>query len=72
MEVYGKKSEFAAAVKNDPLPKFRSSLVRKGILKNSEAKKIEERAQAEMEDAVQFALASPPPAGAEAVKHVYA
>jgi len=72
IEVYGKKSEFAAAVKNDPIPKFRSSLVRKGILKNSEARNIEEKAQAEMEDAVQFALASPPPAGADAVKHVYA
>lgn len=72
VEVYGKRSEFAAAVKNDPIPKFRSSLVRKGILKNTVAREIEEKAQAEMEDAVQFALASPPPAGADAVKHVYA
>jgi pyruvate dehydrogenase E1 component alpha subunit len=72
VEVYGKKAEFAAAVKNDPIPRFRASLVRKGILKNSEVKQIEEKAQAEMQDAVEFAQASPPPRGEEAIKHVYA
>ena len=72
VEVYGRKSEFAAAVKNDPIPRFRASLVRKGVLKNAVAGQIEEKVRAEMQDAVQFALASPPPAGSEAVKHVYA
>ena len=72
LEVYGKKAEFAAAVKNDPIPKFRALLVRKGVMKNADAERIEEKARSEMEDAVQFALASPLPAGAEAVKHVYA
>lgn len=72
VEVYGKKAEFAAAVKNDPIPRFRASLVRKGILKNSDVKQIDEKAQAEMQDAVEFALASPLPRGEEAVKHVYA
>jgi pyruvate dehydrogenase E1 component alpha subunit len=72
MEVYGKKAEFAAAVKNDPIPKFRALLVRKGVMKNADAKRMEEKARSEMENAVQFALASPLPAGTEAVKHVYA
>ena len=72
VEVYGKKAEYAAAKKNDPIPRFRASLVRKGVLTNAAAKQIEEAAKVEMEDAVQFALASPLPAGAEAVKHVYA
>lgn len=72
IEVYGRKKEFAAAVKNDPIPRFRASLVRKGVLRTSGAEQIEAKARAEMDDAVQFALASPPPAGAEAVKHVYA
>ncbi len=72
VEVYGRKAEYAAAKKKDPIPRFRASLVRKGTLQIAEAKQIEEKAQAEMEDAVQFALASPLPAGAEAVKHVYA
>ena len=72
VEVYGRKAELAAAKKNDPIPRFRASLLRRGVLKNSQASQIEEKAQAEMEDAMQFALASPLPAGEEAVKHVYA
>jgi len=72
VEVYGKKKEFADAKKKDPIPRFRAALVRKGVLSNTDAKGIEAEAQAEMEDAVQFALASPMPAGEEAVKYVYA
>ena len=60
VEVYGKKAEYAAAKKNDPM------------LRVADAKRIEAEAQAEMDDAVQFALASPHPAPAEAVKYVYA
>jgi TPP-dependent pyruvate/acetoin dehydrogenase alpha subunit len=72
VEVYGKKAEFAAAKKRDPIPRFRSLLLRKGTLRIADAKRIEAEAQAEMEDAVQFALASPQPAPEEAVKYVYA
>ncbi len=72
VEVYGKKAEFAAAKKNDPIPRFRAALIRKGTLRIADAKRIEAEAQAEMEDAVQFALASPHPAPEEAVKYVYA
>jgi TPP-dependent pyruvate/acetoin dehydrogenase alpha subunit len=72
VEVYGKKAEFAAAKKNDPIPRFRAALVRKGVLRPADAKPIEAEAQAEMDDAVQFALASPLPKPEEAVKHVYA
>ena len=72
IEVYGKKKEFADAKAKDPIPRFRSALTRKGTLSAAEAKRIETEAQAEMDDAVQFALASPLPAPEEAVKHVYA
>jgi TPP-dependent pyruvate/acetoin dehydrogenase alpha subunit len=72
VEVYGKKAEYAAARKNDPIPRFRAALIRKGTIRIADAKSIEAEARAEMEDAVQFALASPPPAGEEAVKYVYA
>jgi TPP-dependent pyruvate/acetoin dehydrogenase alpha subunit len=72
VEVYGKKKEFAAARKRDPLPRFRSLLVRKRALQNTDANRIEADARAEMDDAVQFALASPLPKPEEAVKHVYA
>jgi len=72
VEVYGKKAEYAAAKKNDPIPRFRAALLRKDVLRVADAKRIEAEAQAEMDDAVQFALASPHPAPAEAVKYVYA
>src|SRR6266513_826863 len=72
VEVYGRKAEYAAAKKKDPIPRFRAALIRKGVLRIADAKRIESEAQAEMEDAVQFALASPHPTPAEAVKYVYA
>jgi acetoin:2,6-dichlorophenolindophenol oxidoreductase subunit alpha len=72
VEVYGKKAEYAEAKKRDPIPRFRTALVRKGVLRAADAQRIEAEAQAEMDDAVQFALASPCPKAEEAVKHVYA
>jgi len=72
VEVYGRKAEFAAAKKKDPIARFRSLLIRKGTLRMEEAKRIESGAQAEMDDAVQFALASPLPAPEEALNYVYA
>ena len=72
VEVYGKKAEYAAAKKNDPIPRFRAALLGKGVLRLADAKRIEAEAQAEMDDAVLFALASPLPKPEEAVKYVYA
>jgi TPP-dependent pyruvate/acetoin dehydrogenase alpha subunit len=72
VEVYGKKKEFADAKKKDPIPRFRAALIRKGKIRMADVRRIEIEAQAEMDDAVQFALASPPPQPEEAVKYVYA
>src|SRR5216683_542569 len=33
VEVYGRKAEFAAAKKNDPIPRFRAALLRKGVMR---------------------------------------
>ncbi len=72
VEVYGKKAEFAAAKKKDPITRFRSLLIRKGTLRAEQANRIESGAQSEMDDAVQFALASPFPEPEEALNYVYA
>jgi pyruvate dehydrogenase E1 component alpha subunit len=72
IEVYGRKAEYQAARANDPLPRFRSMLLNQGVLSEAEARRIEEAARAEMDSAVQFALASPLPAPEEATKYVYA
>jgi TPP-dependent pyruvate/acetoin dehydrogenase alpha subunit len=70
--VYGRKAEFQAALANDPIRKFRESLIAKGIFSESDAGCVEQEARTEMDDAVRFALESPLPAPEEATNHVYA
>jgi pyruvate dehydrogenase E1 component alpha subunit len=72
IEVYGRRAEFEAARANDPIPRFRSKLIKEDVLTESAASQIDEAARIELEDAVQFALASPLPAPEEALNHVYA
>lgn len=72
VEVYGNKAEYAEWKSKDPIVKFRARLVGNGTLTDAAAKQIEDRVATEMEEAVQFALASPLPAPEEAVKHVCA
>jgi acetoin:2,6-dichlorophenolindophenol oxidoreductase subunit alpha len=72
IEIYGREAEFQAAKANDPIGKFRAALIGEGILGEGAAVKIEADARSEMEDAVNFALASPSPAPEEALNHVWA
>jgi len=72
VEVYGRRAEFDAAKANDPIARFRSSLIRTDVLTENKITGIEEAACAEMDDAVQFALASPLPAPEEALNYVEA
>lgn len=72
IEVYGNKGEFQEWRAKDPVAKFRAKLITERTFAESGAKQIEDAARAEMEDAVQFALASPLPAPEDAVKYVYA
>ena len=72
IEVYGRKAEYETAKANDPVAKFRLRLVNEGVLTESAAARIEDDVQAEMDEAVEFALASPLPAPEDAVKYVYA
>ena len=70
--VYGNKDEYKAALKQDPNKLFRAVLLNQGVLTEADAKKIEDSARAEMDDAVAFALASPLPLPEEATNYVYA
>src|SRR5215831_5056940 len=72
VEVYGRKAEYQAARAADPIARFRSESTASGVMSDLEAAEIESEARAEMEDAVQFALASPLPAPEEALKYVTA
>ncbi len=70
--VYGNKAEFKAAQERDPIPRFRAKLLRENILTEPETQRIADNARAEMDAAVEFALASPHPAPEEALKYVFA
>jgi TPP-dependent pyruvate/acetoin dehydrogenase alpha subunit len=70
--VYGNRKEFEHWKNRDPVKRFRARLLKDGTLTEAAAKRIESAARAEVQDAVQFALASPLPAPEEALQYVYA
>ncbi len=70
--VYGNRKEFERWKSKDPVKRFRERLLKSRVLTQASAKRIEAAARTEVEDAVQFALASPLPAPEEALQHVYA
>ena len=72
ISVYGNKKEFEQWKSKDPVARFRARLLKDRVLTEASARRIESGARAEVEDAVQFALASPAPAPEEALKYVYA
>src|SRR4051812_23246633 len=69
---FGNPEEYEAALRGDPVPRFRGKLVQDGTLSAEEADTIAEEVQAEMQAAVDFGVASPFPAAEAATNHVYA
>jgi TPP-dependent pyruvate/acetoin dehydrogenase alpha subunit len=70
--VFGNKEEYEAALRGDPVPRFRAKLVTDGVLSAEEADALADAARDEMQAAVTHGLDSPMPAGDEALKYVYA
>jgi TPP-dependent pyruvate/acetoin dehydrogenase alpha subunit len=70
--VFGNREEYEAALRGDPVPRFRMRLVEQGTLTAGAADQIAEDARDEMEAAVQFGLDSPFPEPEAALNHVYA
>jgi pyruvate dehydrogenase E1 component alpha subunit len=69
---FGAPEEYEAALRGDPVPRFRGRLVTDGTLTAEEADAIADAARAELQEAVTFGVESPFPAPEEAVKYVYA
>lgn len=69
---YGNVEEYEAAKRGDPVPRLRARLVESGELTADDADRIAGEARAEMQAAVDFALASPHPEPEAALSHVYA
>ena len=69
---YRTREEEAAWKGRDPIPSFAARLVEAGIATEAEIDEIEERAEAEIEVATEFALGSPMPPAEELEEFVYA
>lgn len=70
--VFGNREEYEAALRGDPVPRFRARLVEQGTVNAQDADQIAQEAKDEMESAVQFGLDSPFPEPEAATKYVYA
>src|SRR4249920_286094 len=66
--VFGATEEYEAALRGDPVPRFRGRLVTDGTLTAEEADAIAEAAREEMQAAVDFGLESPHPAPEKAIE----
>jgi len=70
--IFGAPEEYEAALRGDPVPRFRARLVTDGTFSAEEADAIADAARNEMDAAVAFGLESPFPAPEKAVNYVYA
>jgi TPP-dependent pyruvate/acetoin dehydrogenase alpha subunit len=70
--VFGNRGEYEAALRGDPVPRFRARLVEQGTLDTARADEIAKEVTDEMEAAVQFGLDSPFPEPEAATNFVYA
>src|SRR6266849_4266246 len=70
--VFGKREEYEAALRGDPVPRFRAALVKAGVLSAAKADELVAQAAKEMDAAVTFAVNSPYPKVESALENVYA
>jgi acetoin:2,6-dichlorophenolindophenol oxidoreductase subunit alpha len=70
--VFGKREEYEAALRGDPVPRFRGILVQNGILPAAAAETLASQIANEMQEAVTFALNSPYPSLESALDYNYA
>jgi pyruvate dehydrogenase E1 component alpha subunit len=70
--VFGNREEYEAALRGDPVPRFRARLIEQGTLDAARADEIAKQVTDEMDAAVQFGLDSPFPEPEAATNFVYA
>ncbi len=70
--IFGNREEYEAALRGDPVPRFRHRLVTEGALSAEDADAIEQAAREEVDEAQRFALDSPWPAPDSGLDYVYA
>jgi TPP-dependent pyruvate/acetoin dehydrogenase alpha subunit len=70
--IFGNRDEYEAALRGDPIPRFRHRLVTEEVLSSEEADEIGAAARQEIDEAERFALESPLPAPDSGLSYVYA
>jgi len=70
--VFGRREEYEAALRGDPVPRFRGLLVQNGTLTPAKADALAGQAAEEMAAAVSFAIKSPFPKNESALEYNYA
>jgi len=70
--VFGRREEYEAALRGDPVPRFRGILVQAGILTGAKADELAAQVAQEMDAAVKFAVKSPYPTLESALEYNYA
>jgi TPP-dependent pyruvate/acetoin dehydrogenase alpha subunit len=68
---FGNREEYEAALRGDPVPRFRARLVEQGVLDPARADEIAQEVRAEMDAAVQFGLDDPFPEPEAAARQDY-
>ena len=70
--VFGKREEYEAALRGDPVPRFRAALIKGGVMRAAQADELGAQVAKEMDAVVAFAVNSPFPKLESALDHVYA
>ena len=70
--VFGNREEYEAALRGDPVPRFRMRLVEQGTLDRRRADEIAEEVRDEMDEAVSVRARRPVPRARSRLNHVYA
>jgi len=71
-DAYMDKARKAEAMANDPVPRFRAKLIETGVASEDQLAAMEASIEAEIDEAVEFALASPFPGVEELSRDVFA
>jgi pyruvate dehydrogenase E1 component alpha subunit len=71
-DAYMDKERKAAAIAADPVPRFRAHLIAEGIASEHQLAAMEEQIEADIDEAVEYALASPFPEVEELSRDVFA
>src|SRR3954447_17529845 len=72
IEKFGAPEEYEAALRGDPVPRFRGRLVTDGTMSADEADAVADEVRAEIRGAVEFGLNSPFPENESAFEYTYA